>query len=498
MDTSTPEALASCKECKRNFRSNNLLQIHHAKHHYIRNCPNCSKIFLHTKKYLKHLRSHLNYCPYQCKICLKSFNKKGDLRNHKIGHDNLEEKICRVCSQKCHDHLSLSRHLMTHGQPPYECPRCVSKFSRLADRSTHLENHVLRCEFCKIPMKSKEVLLYHINEEHRIKKLEYAPVPGDPRLEYPDTVISGKCDSSDSMAESSSSDDESDSSSIGEANANIDSVYDAKHENQFICFICLQLCPTSKLLKYHMKAHDWCPCPYCPKFFICLQDLAMHKRENHYLQCTLSEVKSDLNLHLPKCMLYSNIKSKLNEIVQAVLENKESDFQEELCRKLKEVEKDLGGDCKICFAIKKSLNCVENVCKDTITESCIHYHFPHDLVFDVNLSNSGRSHDTDLFNLSDTLLQSREKIIENWRSYKDICVRFSSDISILKIINFVEALKHLKYPLEPHLLQQLIFFKGIIEDACKLPVNAEMPEVVKDYLQHVHNYLTRISRRHLI
>ncbi|GFU30222.1 hypothetical protein TNCV_4447161 [Trichonephila clavipes] len=355
---------------------------------------------------------------------------------------------------------------MTHGQQPHECSRCVSKFSRLADLSTHLKNHILRCVFCKIPMKSNEILLYHINEEHRINKLECAPVPGDPHLEYPDIVISGKCDSSDSMAESSS-DDESDSSSIGEANANIDSVYNAKHENKFICFICLQLCPTSKLLKYHMKAHNFSPCPYCPKFFICVRDLEMHKRENHYLQCTLCEAafefKSDLNLHMQKCMLYSNIKSKLNEIVQAVLENKESDFQEEVCMKLKEVETDLGGDCKIYFAFKKSSNCVENVCKDTIAESYIHYHFPHDLVFDVNLSNSGSSHDKDLFKLSDTLLQSREKLIKNWRSYKRTCIKFSSYIPILKIITFVEESKHLKYPLEPHLLEKLISFKEIIE-----------------------------------
>ncbi|GFV95505.1 hypothetical protein TNCV_4575071 [Trichonephila clavipes] len=88
------EIRVSCNECCRNFPSNNLLEIHHSKHHYIRQCPNCNKTFQHTKKYLKHLRSHLNCLPYHCKICLQPFNKKGDLYNHKIGHDNLEKKIC--------------------------------------------------------------------------------------------------------------------------------------------------------------------------------------------------------------------------------------------------------------------------------------------------------------------------------------------------------------------------------------------------------------------
>ncbi|GFR06548.1 hypothetical protein TNCT_233641 [Trichonephila clavata] len=390
---------------------------------------------------------------------------------------------------------------MTHGKQPYECPRCASRFSSITNRNVHLENHILRCELCKIPMKNREVLSYHVNDVHRINKEEYASMPGDPCFKYPDVVISGECDSSDSMAESSSSDDESDSSSIREVNADIDSVYNAKHENKFICFICLQLCPSRELLEYHMNAHDWYPCLYCPKFFICIRDLEMHKVENHYLQCTLCEaafeLESDLNLHMPKCRLYSNIKSKLNEVVQAVLENKESDIQEELCRKLKKVEKDLGGDFKICFAFQKSSNCVENVCEDTVTESYIHYHFPHDLVFDVNLSNSGRNHDEDLFNLSDALLQSREDILENLRSYEGMCIRFSSEISIIKIINFVETSKYLKFPLEPHLLEQLIFFKGIIEDASKLPVNKEMPEELKNYLQHVHCYLSRISRAHM-
>ncbi|GFY37046.1 zinc finger protein 569 [Trichonephila inaurata madagascariensis] len=518
--------LVCCNKCCRDFPSYNFLEIHHKKHHYIRQCPNCNKTFRHTKKYVKHLRSHLNNCPYQCKICLDRFNKKGDLNNHVKEHDNLEKRICRACCLKCDDHSSLTRHLTTHGEPPYKCFDCVSRFSRLVDRNTHVQNHILRCELCRIPMKFRDDLLYHINEEHLTNKRDPAPVLVGPLFEYPDMVSIGECRSNDSMAETSSSDDESDtaesssldeksdiaessssvdksdSSLIREASADIDYIYKTKHDDKFICFICLQLCPSSKLLKYHMKAHNWCPCPYCPKFFVYLQDLEMHKKENHYDQCTLCEAtfqpESDLNLLMPKCRLYSDIKLKLNKVVQAFLGNKKSDRHEELCRKLKKVEKDLGGDCKINFAFKMSTNCLENFCEDRDGESFIHYHFPHDLVLDVNLSNSVRDHEEDLFNLSDALLQSKNNVMKNLPSYSGFCVRFLTEIPIFKIITFVEEAKKLKFPLELHVVEQLMFFKEIIEDACKLPISEEMPEDIKDYLTHVNCYLSRISRKHLI
>ncbi|GFQ66188.1 hypothetical protein TNCT_202101 [Trichonephila clavata] len=363
------EVSASCNKCIRSFRSKNLMKIHYMKSHYSRVCPNCSKTFHHTKKYLKHLRSHLNHFPYQCKICLKSFKDKVHLHIHKIRHSNQEKKVCRVCAEKCDDHPSLLRHLETHGEPPYECPNCSSRFSNLVDRTVHLKNHVLRCQLCKIPMKDKKILLYHINEVHRINKEECAPVIGDPHLKYPDVVIRGECDPNDSMAESSSSecslsDDESDSSSIGEPDTHVDSVYEAKHEDKFICFICLQLCPTSELLKHHMKAHNWCPCPHCHEFFTCYQDLEMHKRENHS-QCFICEAvlerETDLNLDMARCRSCSIITSKLKEVVEAVLEkdkDEEADIEQELCRKLSNVKDDFG---KIRFTIEKSSNCGENV-----------------------------------------------------------------------------------------------------------------------------------------
>ncbi|GFX67734.1 hypothetical protein TNCV_4733262 [Trichonephila clavipes] len=488
------EIRVSCNECCRNFPSNNLLEIHHSKHHYIRQCPNCKKTFQHTKKYLKHLRSHLKYCPYHCKICLKSFQNKRSLYYHKIRHNKLEKKICRKCGLKFNDYLSLTSHLTTHGKPPYKCSKCACIFSRPIDRQTHMQNHILRCELCKIPMKSRDDLFYHINEKHRTNKMDHVPVL-TPLLEYPDNVYIGKCDSSDSMAESSSSDGESDISSNREANADINSVYNAKHRGRFICFICLQLCPNSELLKYHMKAHNWFPCPSCAQFFDCLHDLEMHKKENHYQQCTLCKAtyQSERDLHMPECRVYCNIKLKLTQVFQSVLESKSSD-RYEMWRKLKVVEKDLEGDCEINFVFIKSTNCLENVCKDRIAESFIHYHFPHDLVFDVNFSNSVRNPVKDLFNLSDTLLQAKD--MENFQSYESL-LRFSTEISVSEIMTFLEEAKNLQFPLEPHVVEQIICFNGIIEDAFKSPVSEEMPEDLKDYLTHVNYYLSHISRKHI-
>ncbi|GFT53923.1 hypothetical protein TNCV_3368451 [Trichonephila clavipes] len=359
-------------------------------------------------------------------------------------------------------------------------------------------------------MKSQDDLRYHFEKVHQTNNMDRVPVL-TPLLEYPDNAYIGKCDSSDSMAESSSSDDESDIEELAspgdesdislnqEANADINSVYNAKHGGKFICFICLQLCASSELLKYHMNAHNWCPCPYCPKFFDCLKDLEMHKKENHYQQCTLCKAtyQSEKDLHMPKCRLYCSIKLKLSQVFQAVLKSKKSDLHEELCRKLKEVEKDLEGDYKINFAFIKSTHCLENVCKDRIAESFIHYHFSYDLVFDVNFSNSVSNPVKDLFKLSDTLMQYNNKIMKNLPSYSGICLSFSTEISVVKIATFLEKVKNLEFPFEPHVVEQLIFFKKIIEDACKSPMNEEMPEDLRDSLTHVNYYLSRISQKHI-
>ncbi|GFS65589.1 hypothetical protein TNCV_2030821 [Trichonephila clavipes] len=150
-----------------------------------------TKLFNIPRSIFKHLRSHLNCLPYHCKICLQPFNKKGDLYNHKIGHDNLEKRICRVCKKTCDDHSSLTRHfLKNHGEPPYRCSECPSIFSRLYDRNTHMQKHILRCELCKIPMKSQDDLRYHFEKVHRTNNMDHVPVL-TPLLEYPDNAYIG-------------------------------------------------------------------------------------------------------------------------------------------------------------------------------------------------------------------------------------------------------------------------------------------------------------------
>ncbi|GFY80171.1 zinc finger protein 569 [Trichonephila inaurata madagascariensis] len=359
---STDQESASCNICRRNFKDNKLLKSHHDKHHYIRKCPNCNKNYLQTRKFVKHLRTHINDCPYVCKFCLNSFNGKAFLRMHMVEHTNKDMKMCRVCTEKYKSHSDLIKHMATHGKRPYKCPRCNTAFSYAPNLVTHLKNHITRCEVCKVPMKDRWALLYHIDEVHRTKKKELCPelVPRN-LLKYPDAVLRADCDSSDSMAESSSSDEDSDSSSCWEENnANIDSVYNVKHEMGFICFICLQLCPSSELLKYHMKAHTWFPCPHCPKFFVHNQDLNIHKMESHSHPCTqcntVFECENDLNLHKQKCSLNFNLTSVIKDVVQVALENKKCNIEEELDRKLKEMEKDMGGSYKISIVFEKSSN----------------------------------------------------------------------------------------------------------------------------------------------
>ncbi|GFW92996.1 hypothetical protein TNCV_4209321 [Trichonephila clavipes] len=413
----------SCHECCRDFPSNNLLEIHYDKHHYIRQCPNCNKIFIDSKKHLKHLRSHLNYSSNQGKICLESCNKKGDLCAHKI-----EKRICRVCSLNCDDHPSLTRHLTTHAEPTYECSRCGARFSRPIDRNTHTQNHNLRCELCKIQMKSRDDLLYHVNEEHQTNKMDHVPVLMDPLLEYPNIAITGVYDNSDSMAESSSLNYESDESSSADNKSNgmlesssLNNESDGMLESSALNNESDDMLESSSL---NNESDGMLESSSSDDKSDIAESSSLDEKSDTIKKSSSSDEKSDTIKESSSLIDDSDSSSiqEANADINSVYnvkheDNKEPDLHEKLCRELKKVEKYLGGDCKINFSILKSPHCTGKVCSDMVGEKFIHYHFihyefPHELVFDVNLS-TGRNPDPDLGKLSDTILPFKNKMEKN-------------------------------------------------------------------------------------
>ncbi|CAL1299599.1 unnamed protein product [Larinioides sclopetarius] len=284
---------AICMICKKSFTSKKKLKDHNTKHHFFRHCPNCPKTFQQTRKFMLHLRSHLDDHPYECKICLECFNKKEDLLTHKKGHKNPRKLNCDMCSEVFPHRGSLNRHRLVHNGPPYVCEECCASFSNIADISVHSKNHVHRCIFCPkeiVTFPSNFDLVFHITKVHPMK--EYDPNESEIMETLEPCVSTGNVNleedsGSDSMEDlPSSNDDESDSDIDNNYQRDaVEPVYNLKRKDKFICFICFDLYPSCEMLKSHMKAHKWYPCNSCPRFFADAETLLKH-------ECDLVEVPS--------------------------------------------------------------------------------------------------------------------------------------------------------------------------------------------------------------
>ncbi|GBM48969.1 Zinc finger protein 569 [Araneus ventricosus] len=282
-----------CMICKKSFTSKKKLKDHNTKHHFFRHCPNCPKTFQQTRKFMLHLRSHLEDHPYECKICLECFNKKGDLLIHKKGHKNPRRLHCDMCSEVFPHMASLNRHRLVHNGPPYVCEDCGAAFSNIPDITVHSKNHVHRCFFCPkevVTFPSNFDLSFHMSRVHPLQECD--PNESEVMDSLEPCVSTGAVNleedsGSDSMEDLPSGDDD-------ESDADIDNnyqrdavepVYNLKRKDKFICFICFDLYPSCELLKFHMKAHKWYPCNSCPRFFADAETLAQH-------ECNFVEVPS--------------------------------------------------------------------------------------------------------------------------------------------------------------------------------------------------------------
>ncbi|XP_035211827.1 zinc finger protein 64-like [Stegodyphus dumicola] len=85
---------------------------------------------------LRHLRKHTGEKPFKCDICLQSFTRNENLKNHIIfrhrytyercsrSMENIPKKYhCKICPYSSNDGSNYKRHKMVHTQErPYVCP----------------------------------------------------------------------------------------------------------------------------------------------------------------------------------------------------------------------------------------------------------------------------------------------------------------------------------------------------------------------------------------
>lgn len=63
-------------------------------------CAHCSKVFVHTGDYRKHMRKHTKEKPYQCNQCGKYFAHTSNLHRHVRSHEGVRPHKCELCGKE--------------------------------------------------------------------------------------------------------------------------------------------------------------------------------------------------------------------------------------------------------------------------------------------------------------------------------------------------------------------------------------------------------------
>jgi uncharacterized Zn-finger protein len=122
--------------------------------------PGCDMTYSRINFLNLHEKSHFEENTiknYQCKICLRNFNEKGNLKTHERTHTG--ERPYKCTYEGCESAFKTSGHLAEHfkihnNSRPFKCNFCNGSFSRLSTLRTHLKSSF-----------HKDVTNYDPNEE---------------------------------------------------------------------------------------------------------------------------------------------------------------------------------------------------------------------------------------------------------------------------------------------------------------------------------------------
>lgn len=84
-------------------------------------CTQCNRTFAKLKYLRKHIREvHERATPFSCKTCGKRFNRKANLIEHELIHQNKYLAVCKTCQKSYRTPSALKLHERTHtGEKPY-------------------------------------------------------------------------------------------------------------------------------------------------------------------------------------------------------------------------------------------------------------------------------------------------------------------------------------------------------------------------------------------
>lgn len=107
-----------CSDCDKSFNRKQNLKCHRLKEHEGRGfrCNTCSKLFLTSQSLRHHRKTHESAPEAKCIFCDKAFNQERYMREHAMGccHNPMQLKLkCPSCPKVFHHRKSLNHHIKT-------------------------------------------------------------------------------------------------------------------------------------------------------------------------------------------------------------------------------------------------------------------------------------------------------------------------------------------------------------------------------------------------
>ena len=135
-----------CKICLKNFSTkgnlkNHINTIHN--NYYPFKCPysNCSHSYSNKSRLEVHIRTHTGIKPFQCNLCNKFFNEKGNLKTHINFHKNIRTFQCKICNKKYKTNGHLKDHIQIQHLKikKFKCEKCGCLFGRKSSLNSHMK-----------------------------------------------------------------------------------------------------------------------------------------------------------------------------------------------------------------------------------------------------------------------------------------------------------------------------------------------------------------------
>lgn len=138
-------------------------------------CEPCGQSFAQLKYLKTHISElHLKSSQYACETCGKHFNRKSNLVEHLLIHENKYLSKCDVCYKSYRTPSALKLHKRTHtGEKPYICDICLEKsYAYNTDLKRHkrtshgILGKPFPCKICSRVYYEPKLLRYHMKKYH--------------------------------------------------------------------------------------------------------------------------------------------------------------------------------------------------------------------------------------------------------------------------------------------------------------------------------------------